>query len=189
MDVSGFHFIESMLSSHTPEAEAAVAAFARHFSSYPLTADNVHIFQKILAYNNSDAVDAILKRRDPDSFFSIIEPDRSLVLFAFATLTENRMGELYKPVVLACLGILQNTYKNPEYGMSVYSLSVADLYHTAKYLKTESEDIETIIVGLLENLSRLSGMNNVSNLAGNIIDAHYDNSKRIESIIPPSILL
>ena len=74
MDVSGFPAIESMLSSHTPDAEAAVVAFARHFSSYPLTLENSHIFQKILEYNNPSAIEAIFKRRRPESFFSILEP-------------------------------------------------------------------------------------------------------------------
>ena len=189
MDVHGFHFIESMLSSHTPDAEAAVVAFSRHFASYPLSLENAHIFQKILEYNNPEAVDAILKRRSPDSFFSILEPGRSLVLFALSTLTMYRKSELYKPVVLICLGILQNVYRNPQYGVSIYPLSVADIYHAAKYLKIENENIETIIISFLENLNMLSGMNDISNLARNIIDAHYDNNKKIENIIPSSILL
>lgn len=189
MDISGFQFIESMLSSHTLEAEAAVIAFARHLSSYPLTTENENVFQRILAYNNSDAVDAILKRRDPDSFFSILKPSRGLVLFAFSTLSAQRADELYVPVVLSCMGILQNVYKNPQSGFSVYPLSVADLYHTAKYLKVENEEIELLIISFLENLNMLSGRADISNLARNIIDAHYDHSKKIESIIPSTILL
>ncbi|RKX81605.1 MAG: hypothetical protein DRP58_11630 [Spirochaetes bacterium] len=189
MGISEFQFIESMLASHTPEAEAAVVAFARHFATYPLTLDNVHIYQKILQYNNTEAVDAILKRRNPDSFFSTIEPDRSLVVFALSTLAMYRSEELYKPVVLVCLGILQNVYKNPGHGISVYSLSVSDIYHTAKYLKNADEPIETLLISFLENLNTLSRSNNISNIAGNIIDAFFDNSKKIESIIPSSILL
>ena len=189
MDISDFLTIESMLSSHTPDAEAAVVAFAWHFSSYPLTLENSHIFQKILEYNNPSAIDAILKRRSSESLFSILEPSRDLVLFAVSTLTMYRSDELYEPVVLACMGILQNTYRNPEYGISIYPLSVADVYHTAKYLKVNNEDIESLLINLLENLNMLSGLEDVSNLAGNIIDAHYDNNKKIEDIIPSSILL
>lgn len=188
MDISGFQFIESMLSSHSPEAEAAVIAFAKHFATYSISPENVHVFQKILEYNNSEAVDAILKHRDPRIFFSILEPNRNLVLFALSTLTMYRTGELYEPVVLACIGILQNIYKNPQYGISIYPLSVADIYHTAKYLKACSEDVETLIISFLENLNVLPGSNNMSNIAGNIIDSHYDNSKKIENIIPSSIL-
>lgn len=189
MDLPDFHFIESMLSSHTPDAEAAVAAFALYFSTYPLTVQNAHIFQKILKYNNPAAVDALLKRRNPESFFSILEPSEELVIFAFSTLTEYRVGKLYEPVIFACLGILQNAYRNPQYGVSIYPLSVADIYHTAKYLKVENEKMESILISFLNNFNMLSGQKDISNLAGNIIDAHYDNSKKIENIIPSSILL
>ena len=189
MDVSGFLTIESMLSSHTAEAEAAVVAFARHFSTYPLTSENSHVFQRILEYNNSSAIDAILKNRSSESFFSILKPSRDLIIFAVSTLTKYRSNELYEPVVLVCLGVLQSTYKNPEYGISIYPLSVADVYHTAKYLKVENEDIESLLISLLENFHMTSKLKDVSNLAGNIIDAHYDNNKKIEDIIPSSILL
>lgn len=189
MDLQGFDFIESMLSSHTPDAEAAVTAFAGHFSTYPLTLQNVHIFQKILAYNHPDAVDTLLKRRNPESFFSILEPSRGMAVFAFSTLTEYRAGELYEPVILVCLGILQNIYRNPQYGVSIYPLSVADIYHTAKYLKVNNEKMESILVNFLDNFNMLTGHKDISNLAGKIVDAHYDNSKKIENIIPSSILL
>lgn len=188
MEIPGFQIIESMLSSHTPEAISAVIAFSKHFSSYSLNNENSSVFQKIINYNNSKAIDALLKNRNPDSFFTILEPSRALILFAFTTLSEYRFNELYEPAILVCLGILQNIYKNPEYGNKLYSLSIADIYHTAKYLKVENDKIEELIISFLENLNNLSRMNNISTISGNIIDAHYDNSKKLESIIPLSIL-
>ncbi len=112
MDISGFQFIESMLSSPTPEAESAVIAFAKHFATHPLNSETVLVYQKLILYNNPEAIDALFKKRNPYSFFSIIEPSRSLILFAFSTLTEYRSGELYEPAVLACLGIIQNAYND-----------------------------------------------------------------------------
>ena len=97
---------------------------------------------KILKYNNPSAVDAVLKQRNPETFFSILKPSRAQIVFAFSTLSEYRVGELYEPAIFVCLGILQNAYKNPQYGVSIYSLSVADIYHAAKYLKLENEKIE-----------------------------------------------
>jgi len=188
MDISGFEIIETMLSSHTPEAESAVIAFAKHFSSYSVNNETSLVFQKIMNYNNSKAIDALLKNRNPESFFSTLEPSRSLILFAFTTLTEYRSNELYEPAILVCLGILRNIYKNPEFGTKIYPLSIADIYHTAKYLKLENEEIEQIIINFLENLNNLSKMSQISSISGKIIDAHYDNSKKIESIIPLSIL-
>ncbi len=189
MDTSGFSAIESMLSSHTPDAEAAVSAFSVYFASNSLSYQNSHIFQKILKYNYPPAVDAVLKRRDPETFFSILKPSREQLVFAFSTLSEYRVGELYEPVILVCLGILQNAYKNPQYGESIYHLSVADIYHTAKYFKIENEKIESILINFLDSLNLLSGHKDILNLARNIMNAHYDNSKKIENILPPSILL
>ncbi|RLD28764.1 MAG: hypothetical protein DRI73_11360 [Bacteroidetes bacterium] len=177
-----------MLSSHTPEAESAVIAFAGYFSSHTLNSETSSIFQKIIKYNNPAAIDELLKNRTPESFFSTLEPSRSLILFALTTLSEYRFNELYKPAILVCLGILQNIYNNPEYGHKLYSLSIADIYHSAKYLKVENEKIEQLIISFLENLNNLSRMNNISTTSGNILDAHYDNSKKLESIIPLSIL-
>ncbi|MDA3939364.1 MAG: hypothetical protein PF693_08655 [Spirochaetia bacterium] len=188
MDTSGFQLIESMLSSHTTEAEAAVLAFSRHFASYSLNSDTATVFQKIIKYNNPAAMDAIIKNRNPGSIFTTLTPSRSLILFAITTLTEYRFKELYEPGILACLGVLQNIYKNPGYGMNIYPLSVADLYHVAKYLKVENEEIELLIISFLENLNMLSGNDNFSTISRNILDAHYDNSKKVENVIPSSIL-
>ena len=189
MDFSGFQFIESMLSSHTPEAENAVIAFSKHFASYPLNHETAFVYQKLIYYNNSEIIDVIFKTRNPDSFFSILEPSRSLMVFAFSTLTDYRAGELYKPAILSCLGIIQNAYKNPGFGVEIYPLSVSDLYHTAKYLKMDNDEVETHIIDFFENLCSLSKYENITALARNIIDAHYDNSKKLESVIPLSILL
>lgn len=188
MDLSGFSLIESMLSSHTPEAKSAVLAFSRHFSSYTLNSETSSVFQKLIKYNDAEAIDALLEKRNPDSFFSTQEPSRSLILFAFSTLTEHRFYQLYEPAIFVCLGILQNVYKNPEYGIKLYSLSISDIYHTAKYLKLENDRIENLIISFLENLNNLRTMNNISTITGNIIDSHYDSSKKLESIIPVSIL-
>ncbi len=48
MDLSGFNLIESMFSSHTPEAISAVISFARHFSSYSINNETYSVFQEIL---------------------------------------------------------------------------------------------------------------------------------------------
>ncbi len=188
MDLSGFQFIESMLSSHTPEAENAVIAFSKHFASYPLNQETASVYQKLIYYNNPETIDAIFKTKTPDSFFSVLEPSRNLILFAFSTLSGYHAGDLYEPAVLSCLGIIQNAYKNPGFGFSIYPLTVSDLYHTAKYLKVENNEIETHIIDFLENLGSLSKHESITALARNIIDVHYDNSKKIENIIPHSIL-
>jgi hypothetical protein len=188
MNGSGFQMIESILSSHIPEAEAAIIAFAGHLATYKLNSGNAHIYQKILAYNNPAAVDALLKYNNPGSFFSVLESSRSLASFASSTLSDYRTDELYEPVVLVCLGILYNTYKNPEYGMTIYPLTVSDIYHSAKYLKSKNEEIESVILSFLDSLNGLSGRSDISNLAGNITDTHFDNNKKLENIIPAFIL-
>ena len=133
-------------------------------------------------------MDALLKNRTPDSFFSTVKLSKSLVQFSFTTLSEYRYHELYQPVILVCLGILYNAYKNPQSGMSLYSFSVSELYQAAKYLIVGNEEIESLLISFLENLAELSGGNQLSIVAGKIIDAHLDNSKKIDTIIPSSLL-
>lgn len=174
-------YIESILSSHTPEAESAVIAFSKHFASYPLNEETAPVYGKILFYNNPKAIDALLKTRNPYSLFSKVPPSQSLLLFAFSTLRDFRYNELYEPVVLACLGIIQTGYK-------IYPPTVSDLYHTAKYLKITNSEIEIHLIDFLEDLCSLSKHKNITALARTIINAHYDSSKKIETIIPSSVL-
>ena len=186
--MSNFIPSELLQSLQTPDAKAAIEAFAGHFSSYPLTVDNAPIFQRILRYNYGKAVDRILKHKDPAGFFSSLTPSKDLIRFSISTLTDYRVGELYEPVALTCLGILQNAYANPAYGISIYALSNMDLYHTAKYLKSDNDEVNVMIIGFLENLCSLSDSEGIHTLSRKIIDALNDNRKKLEDVIPPAIL-
>lgn len=187
MDIMGTNHIESMLMTHTREAEDAVIAFSRFLSLSPIDERNASLYQKILAYNHPEAVDALLKRRNPESLFSGLTPSRYLAVFAFSTLSEFSSDKLYKSTVLICLGIIQSIYTNPRHGVSLYSPSVTEIYHMAKYFKISHSRVEDLILDCLENISQLSGRNEMASISRKIMDTYFDNSKKIESIIPSSI--
>lgn len=184
-----FELIRSMFSSRTPESEEAILSFARHLATYPVHPSNTHIYQKIIEYNLPEAIDAILKDRDPVTFFATVEPTKELVSFAFGALTAFAYNQFYESGVCICLGVLEHTYRNPRYGIDVHMPSVSDLYHTAKYLKTENETIESLVLDILRSISNLADKKHISIPAKNIVDAYYDETKTLEAVIPHTILV
>ncbi len=181
--------IDSMLSSDSPDAKAAIIAFAKHLSTFPLSAANVETFTKIINKNYSEAADIIFSTRTPDSFFSTLPQTAELIIFALSTLSNYRNSELYSPITQSCLGILVNNYRNPSKGQAIYSLKTSDIYHIAKYLQKKEKKIESLILDLLENIGSLpSSVGEISKVARNILTNWLDNSKRLDQIIPFTIL-
>ncbi len=181
--------IDSMLNSDSPDAKAAIIAFARHLSTFPLSTANMVTFTKIISKNYSEAADIFFTRRTPDSFFSTLPQTAELIIFALSTLSNYRYSELYSPITLSCLGILVNNYRNPSKDQNIYSLKTSDIYHIAKYLQKKEKNIESLILDLLENIGSLpSSAGEISKVARNILNNWFDNSKRLDQVIPFTIL-
>ena len=180
--------IDEILSSNDREATEAIISFSRYLAGNPLNSSTVPLFTRILAKNIPQAADILFSERDPSSFFSAIPLSFELISFALSTLGEYRFSELHSPIVKACLGILSQSYKNSDYGNTIYKLSVTEIYHMAKYLQNEEEVTEILIIDLLENLSSDSVNPEISAISRKILTHWLDSSKRLNQIIPQNIL-
>jgi hypothetical protein len=183
-----YNFIESILNSKSPEADAAIISFSKLLALDSLDSSTVKIFAKIMNRNLPDAADILFSKREPESFFSTVPLTDSLISFALSTLSDYQYSELYSPIVLSCLGILMIGYNNPVKGMSIYKLSVSEIYHISKYLQKKEQKIKILILDFLEKMALLGNSFEVSSTSGKILSHWFDNSKNLNQIIPYTIL-
>ncbi|MEM5948146.1 hypothetical protein WKV44_06290 [Spirochaetia bacterium 38H-sp] len=179
------------------EVDAAVS-LARVLNHMGINSDNYLIFLRFLETNNSHVVNALIGRRNPNLLFSHIKPNRYLVKEAFRILARFDRNHINNKVLLALMGILQNTYKLSQFGYSIYPLTVADVYNIGKYInkkkKQEEENNELILdilfdvylMGIDESNKRIKA---VALAANKIRMAYFDNIKRLEDAIPEVLLM
>lgn len=184
-----FELVQPLLNSRGREAEEAIIAFSKHLSLQPLNASNVNIYCKILNRNLPEAADILFSRRKPPSFFSVIPLSHDLVSFGTGTLSEYKSSELYSPIAESCLGILVNCYKNHSNSMTIYPLSITEIYHIAKYLEKNEDFLEALILDLLESIGNWQSGMDISKMSHKIINNWFDSSKTLNQIIPSTILM
>ena len=147
-----------------------------------------HLYQKIIDTNIKEAVEVIFKNRNPETFFSILKPNRELISNAINTLVKYSYKNLNDLSLLACFGILQNNYQNAKEGLNIYPLTSSEIQHFGKYLMTDDAGITKIVIDLLDSIWR-SDFKNISILSKNIINSFYDNKKNINDFIPDNLLV
>ncbi|RDG28669.1 hypothetical protein DV872_25615 [Oceanispirochaeta sp. M1] len=86
------------------------------------------------------------------------------------------------------MGIIVHNYSNPNNGISLYRLSVSNIYHIAKYLQKNQQSIELLILEFLEQVSLLDSRMEFTLISRKVLDNWLDNTKTLDQIIPSSIL-
>lgn len=185
------NFIERILSSKSEENRDAVITISRFLIKESLTIDNAYYFFKILNLNIQEASDEIFKHKSPENFFTALKPFKELIQFSLKNLIEYKPKELYYKNILASFGVLQNAYKNADNGFKIYALTVSDIQHIGKYLILDNEKTSSIILELLDCIWRAdtNKYKETTILAKEIVDAYYDNKKRILDVIPHNLLI
>ncbi len=183
--------LNQMLESGTQAAIEGARGFAAYLSNLPVNAETLHMYLKVLSLNDKEVLDAVFKKRTPESLFSPVTPDRRLVASILDLLSSRRAGETDRRVVYACTGTLASVYTHPANGMKIHPLTAQELYHTAKYLLLQDETAERFITGIMEAVTALPSREygGVSLVAAKIRDAALDTTKGLESVIPHGLLI
>jgi len=183
------NFFTTILSDTSVENRENIISAARYLSTYPLNADTLTYYLKIIDSNIEDALSAVFKNRNPETFFSILKPNYELISSILGTLTKYKIKTISLKSLYAALGIILMSYKNPKAGLKIYKISFSDIHHIAKYLLTEDEKAVNLIIEILESIWNNDMKNEISVLSKNIINCFYDNKKKLSEHIPEKLLI
>ena len=189
---------DNIVLCNTQKAVDSAVTVARYINSIGLNNDNYVLYFVLLETNNSYVIDSLIGDKNPFLLFSPIRPNWYMLRETFRILSQFKKDELNKKCLLALLGIIQNTYKEPKFGYSVYQLSVSDVYNIGKYLnkkKDQSEELNLLILDILFDIY-LMGIESASReqkqvaLKANWIRmAFFDIRKRMSDVIPDVLLI
>ncbi len=185
---SGLINIDVILSDSSSEAEAALISYARYLSGWRLSSKNVQLYLKLLSVNKPTVADNLMNKKNPVSFFSNIEMNREVIISVLMILRTYNAETLYDRVLYACLGILINTYLHGESGMKIYALSVSDIQHIGKYLASRNDELRNLIIEILNSLKILPSRYTIARFCSELVDTYFDRNKKIDSIIPGTLL-
>ncbi len=186
---SGFINLDTVIDDRSPQAKEVIISYARILNRTRLTVKNAPVFVKILSTNEKRAVDELIRGKDPFLMFSSITPDRKLVISVFRILSSYRPKELYANIFHACMGLLLNAYSGSGSAINIYQPAVSDIQHTAKYLVIPDREIQERVIDLFYRLSDDKSLDtNLFTFISEIISTYFDNTKKLDSIIPASLL-
>jgi hypothetical protein len=200
-DIAGIEnsMLTGILACRTQEAVEAAITYAHFLNKTGLTNENYPIFIKVLEIGNHWVIDALIGERDPFLFFSSIQPNYEILGACFALLAERHPGAIYAKSLSVILGILQAAYNVPIDGYRLYDLSVSDVNSLGKHLDEEAgqeDSLNRVILDILDKVSQLEGlepenqdMEEVAIHANEIRNFFFDETKRLNEVIPPVLLV
>jgi hypothetical protein len=180
--------MQRIIKSKDPSQKQAIISFTRYLKTYPLDQTTFPIFQEILKQNYDEISEILFENRTPETFFSTLPVSKEIIVTTLGILVTFKPLVLNPKIVLACLGVIENAYKHAPSGFGKYSLTISDLQHIGKYLITKNEKIVEFVKNILEPVSSFSGNSEVSIFAQKIIDNYNDHKKRLENVIPETLL-
>ena len=189
---------DNIVLCNTQKAVDSAVTIARYINSVGLNNENYVLYFALLETNNRYVIDNLIGDKNPFLLFSPIRPNWYMLRETFRILSQFKKDELNKKCLLALLGIIQNTYKEPKFGYSVYQLSVSDVYNIGKYLnkkKDQLDELNLLILDILFDIY-LMGIESASReqkqvaLKANWIRmAFFDNRKKMSDVIPDVLLI
>jgi len=183
---------------NTAKAVDSALTTARYINTMGINNENYVLYFVLLETNNSYVIDSLIGQKNPFLLFSPIRPNWYMLRETFRILSQFKKDEINKKCLLALLGVIQNTYKEPKFGYSVYGLSVSDVYNIGKYLNKKKDQLyeaNQLILDILYDIY-LMGMESASReqkqvaLKANWIRmAYFDNRKKMSDSIPDVLLI
>lgn len=179
-------FLNKMFKSKDREGIDGLVSFTRYLKTFSLSKKTLPVYLKLFSRPFSAVGDQLFKFENTGSYFSTISVSPELLREALSVLYEYKKGEFDIRFVFALLGIVKISVKSGE-SLTVFQ---SDMYHLGKFLENDNESLQSEVIEVLENVrdSTVIIQNSVSLLAGKIVDAWFDTSKEISTIIPLSIL-
>lgn len=193
------HQIREALFACTTEAQVECSvAFARYLSYAGLNSDNYWLFLRLLMTNNPWVIDELLHDREPRLLFSTIRPEFELIDAAFEAIYSRHPDEIYLPALEAVLGIIQNTYFDPDDGYRIRKFTIMDINTLGKFLrKDEGQDHPTnrLILDILDRMAHVGeyygepDKNVLSKQAFKVRYAYFDRTRNLVDAIPEPLLV
>ncbi|WP_319560542.1 hypothetical protein [Marispirochaeta sp.] len=193
-------FLHEMFRCDAVERVDATLAYAKYLNHKGVDSDNYPIFLRILEMKNHWVVDALIGGKDPEQYFSNIQPNYYIVKACFAAFASAQRGGIYPTSLIAYLSILQTTYRNPLEGYRVYPPTSTDINHLGKHLNESKEQLDPLNRIILTILDRISALVDpgrpeesqdimaIATQANNIRGKFLDMTKSLREAIPDELL-
>jgi len=200
LDKLELSFLTNILELRESEGVDATIAYARYLSMVGVNPDNYPVFLKLLSLRNHWVADALLGDAEPETFFSVVQPNYFILKECFRALSQAKNGGLYPKALHVYLGLLKVTYQNPTEGYRVYPLNPENVNHLGKHLD-ESQDqkysLNSSILNILDMIASLvdpgrpsedQELMSVATQANNIRGKFLDMNKSLDEAIPDLLL-
>lgn len=189
--------LQGIFACRTQEAVEAALTYARFLNMVGITPENYPVFLQMLEIENHWVIDALIGDRDPFLLLSSVQPNRYIVSRVLAMLMGWQRGGIYDKNLSMILGVLQSVYSSARDGYRIYALRIADLNAIGKHLnkeKTQDDPLNRAILDLFEHISQLEEagdpeLEEIAIHAAAIRNAFFDDTKRLEGVIPPVLLV
>lgn len=178
--------LENMLKSGTSAGREGVLSFSRYLVTCPLSLKTVPLYLKVIRTGHQGIADILFSMRDPESLFTTVTMSPDLLRGLFDLLSEINMHTVEGETAVS---LLSGVYA----GIEVFSLwkppfrlTVFDIYNAGKYLVSNEIRAVELSLKIIESVSDLheSAFKDVSRTALDIMSAYYDDSKKLQQVIP-----
>ncbi|GAB1483623.1 hypothetical protein MASR2M78_24390 [Treponema sp.] len=189
---------EALFSCITETQVECSVAFARVLNHQGINTENYWLFLRLLITNNPWVVEELMHDREPRLMFTTIKPDADLIEVAFQVLGARHPDELNTLSLEAVLGIIQNTYFDPDDGYRIRPLSIRDINSLGKFLlKDQPQDHprNRLILEILDRMTQLGqyygepDKNILSKHAFTVRYAYFDRTRDLNDAIPEPLLV
>jgi hypothetical protein len=189
--------LQGIFACRTQEAVEAALTYARFLNMVGITPENYPVFLQMLEIENHWVIDELIGDRDPFLLLSSVQPNRYIVSRVLSMLMGWQRGGIYDKNLSMILGVLQSVYSSARDGYRIYALRIADLNAIGKHLnkeKGQDDPLNRAILDLFEHISHLEEagdqeLEEIAIHAAAIRNAFFDDTKRLESVIPPVLLV
>jgi hypothetical protein len=189
--------LQGIFACRSEEAVEAALTYARFLNMVGITPENYPVFLQMLEIENHWVIDELIGDRDPFLLLSSVQPNRYIVSRVLAMLMGWQRGGIYHKNLSMILGVLQSVYSSARDGYRIYPLRIADLNAIGKHLnkeKGQDDPLNRAILDLLEHISQLEDagdqeLEEIAIHAAAIRNAFFDETKRLENVIPPVLLV
>lgn len=176
--------VESLLNDYSEDAVEALITFSRHLATHPVSEQTEHLYKKILERNIIEAADLLIGQIPPVNFWDSLSPNQENVEWAIKLLKSNKVSELYIPIALSALGLIDRGYEHLNEAVAIYKTSKSDIFTIAKYLIKKDKRTEVIILRLMEGFASLFSPREVALTARSVLNAWAKSPEELISILP-----
>ena len=193
-------FLNEIFQCDNPQGVDATCAYAKFLNMTGVNSDNYPIYFRLLEMKNHWVVDSLIGEKDPETYFSHIQPNYFIIQACFKSFGTVERGGIYPKSLMTYFSLLNVNYKNPLEGYRVYPPTSSDVNHLGKHLDEKQDqmyDLNRSILGILDRIASLvdpgrpEGNNDivtVATQANNIRGKFLDMTKSLNEAIPEELL-